>query len=75
MATVLFPVYVERGCSPDVHQQTVVASIAGKDIIPETKTLNQSATYENYPGLWVYNAQFRRFSTNAEKTGSLYISY
>lgn len=38
MAAVIFPVYVERGCGLDVHQQTVVASIAGKDITPETKT-------------------------------------
>lgn len=32
MAAVLFPVYVERGCGLNVHQQTVVASISGKDI-------------------------------------------
>lgn len=38
MAVVVFPVYVERGCGLDVHQQTVVASIAGKDIEAETKT-------------------------------------
>lgn len=38
MAVVIFPVYVERGCGLDVHQQTVVASITGKDITPETKT-------------------------------------
>jgi Transposase and inactivated derivatives len=38
MAAVIFPVYVERGCGLDVHQQTVVASVDGKDIIPQTKT-------------------------------------
>lgn len=38
MAAVIFPVYVDRGCGLDVHQQTVVASIAGKDIEPQTKT-------------------------------------
>ena len=39
MAAVEFPIYVERGCGLDVHQQTVVASIAGKDIQAQTKTL------------------------------------
>lgn len=38
MAAVIFPVYVERGCGLDVHQQSVVASIAGKGIEAETKT-------------------------------------
>jgi transposase len=38
MAVVIFPVYVERGCGLDVHQQTVVASITGKDIEEQTKT-------------------------------------
>jgi len=38
MTVVTFPVYIERGCGLDVHQQTVVASIAGKDIESETKT-------------------------------------
>lgn len=38
MAAVIFPVYVERGCGLDVHQQSVVASICGKDIEEQTKT-------------------------------------
>jgi transposase len=38
MAAIEFPIYVERGCGLDVHQQTVVASIAGKDIEAQTKT-------------------------------------
>lgn len=38
MAAVSFPVYVERGCGLDVHQQTVVASIKGKDLEEQTKT-------------------------------------
>lgn len=38
MAAVKFPFYVNRGCGLDVHQQTVVASISGKDIEAETKT-------------------------------------
>lgn len=38
MAAVIFPVYVERGCGLDVHQQSVVASIIGKGIEVETKT-------------------------------------
>ncbi len=38
MTVVTFPVYIEGGCGLDVHQQTVVASIAGKDIESETKT-------------------------------------
>ena len=38
MTVVTFPVYIERGCGLDIHQQTVVASIAGKDIESETKT-------------------------------------
>ena len=38
MAAVLFPMYVERGCGLDVHQQSVVASIKGKDIEEQTKT-------------------------------------
>ncbi len=38
MAVVIFPVYVERGCGLDVHQQTVVASIAGKGIEAQTMT-------------------------------------
>lgn len=38
MAAVIFPVYVERGCGLDVHQQTVIASIAGKGIEAQTKT-------------------------------------
>lgn len=38
MAAVIFPVYVERGCGLDVHQQTVVASITGKGIEEQTKT-------------------------------------
>lgn len=37
MTVVTFPAYIERGCGLDVHQQTVVASIAGKDIESETK--------------------------------------
>lgn len=39
MAAVKFPFYVNSGCSIYVHQQTVVISISGKDIEPETKTL------------------------------------
>jgi transposase len=38
MAAVVFPIYVERGCGLDVHQQTVVASISGKGIEGQTKT-------------------------------------
>lgn len=38
MTAVIFPVYVERGCGLDVHQQTVVASVDGKDIAAQTKT-------------------------------------
>ena len=33
-----FPRIIERGCGLDVHQNTVVASIKGKDIIERTET-------------------------------------
>lgn len=38
MTVVTFPVYIERGCGLDVHQQIIVASVAGKGIEPETKS-------------------------------------
>lgn len=38
MAAIEFPVYVERGCGLDVHQQTVVTSVKGKEIEEQTQT-------------------------------------
>lgn len=55
MAAVIFPVYVERGCGLDVHQQTVVASITGKGIEGQTKTFGTFS--EDLYGLvgWLQN--------------------
>lgn len=38
MTAELFPYYVERGCGIDIHRDTAVATIKGKDIATETKT-------------------------------------
>ena len=38
MTAELFPYYVERGCGIDIHRDTAVATIKGKDIKTETKT-------------------------------------
>ncbi len=38
MTAELFPYYVERGCGIDIHRDTAVATIKGKDIVTETKT-------------------------------------
>lgn len=35
-----FPQIVERGCGLDVHKETVVATIAGNDIVEETQTFS-----------------------------------
>ena len=40
MSVVEFPQIIERGCGLDVHRDTVVATIQGKDIEKETKTFN-----------------------------------
>ena len=38
MSVVEFPQIIERGCGLDVHRETVVATIQGKDIEKETRT-------------------------------------
>ncbi len=38
MAASEFPIIIDRACGIDVHQQTVVATIQGKDIETQTKT-------------------------------------
>ena len=38
MQVVEFPQVIERGCGLDVHRDTVVATIQGKDIEKETRT-------------------------------------
>lgn len=38
MAAEEFPLILERGCGIDVHRDTAVATIKGKDIVTETKT-------------------------------------
>lgn len=40
MAAESFPLFVERGCGLDVHRDTVVATIKGKDIETQTKTFS-----------------------------------
>jgi hypothetical protein len=55
MAVVSFPVYVSRGCGLDVHQQTVVASIAGKDIEAQTKTFGTFTDELHQMVVWLQN--------------------
>jgi len=38
MASVTFTSTLERGCGLDVHKQSVVASVSGEGILPETRT-------------------------------------
>lgn len=38
MTAVEFPFIIERGCGIDVHKDTVVATIRGKDIEEQTLT-------------------------------------
>lgn len=38
MAAEEFPILIERGCGLDVHRDTVVATVKGKNIITETRT-------------------------------------
>lgn len=40
MSVVEFPQIIERGCGLDVHRETVVATIHGKDIEKETRTFS-----------------------------------
>ncbi len=64
-----FPRIIERGCGLDVHQNTVVASIKGKDIIACTETFgtftheleelvgflqNEGVTHIAMESTWVY---------------------
>jgi len=40
MTAELFPLIIERGCGIDIHRDTAVATIKGKDIVTETQTFN-----------------------------------
>lgn len=40
MTAELFPLFIERGCGIDIHRDSAVATIKGKDIVSETKTFN-----------------------------------
>ena len=40
MAVSELPLIIDRGCGLDVHKDTVVASVKGKDIEAETRTFS-----------------------------------
>lgn len=55
MAVEQFPLILERGCGIDVHRDTVVATIKGKDIVTETKTFGTFTDDLHQLAAWLQN--------------------
>jgi transposase len=55
MDTIEFPQLIERGCGLDVHRDTVVATVSGKDLVEHTLTFaTHTQDLENLIG-WLQN--------------------